>query len=168
METNGTEPITLADLKALHDQVQRRFGEALGYQWGRYEALGQRYDRVAYQKLRPAAEALASDLRGLLSATLERLQYCALRGATDVAGFDPVIVRNQAAQAAQAAANAMRPKETPVELVRRLADRGIMVQAEDGTLRVTPADALTEADRVVLTANKPALLETLGRSVAVL
>lgn len=59
------------------------------------------------------------------------------------------------------------PRVQPAELVQRFAARGVVIQALDGNLHVTPAEALTVADREVLAAHKSALLAVLAQPAAV-
>ena len=59
-----------------------------------------------------------------------------------------------------------RPRLSPAELVASFAARGVLIEAmPHGMLCVSPADALSDADRAVLLAYKPGILAALGAPV---
>lgn len=159
--------MTFGELRELHERVQARFREALNLHGARYEALGVRYDGVVYRKLRVEMAALGADLRALQDATDERLIYLAHRGATQAGAPDPWGAQAYSAMQTQFAT--MRPKMTPVELLLRFRDSGIVVVVDpEGNLRVSPANALTEADRAVLLDYKPEIVKALAAAEVVI
>ena len=75
---------------------------------------------------------------------------------------------NRAAEMAQNMSAIGRPRVSPAELVQQFAARGVVIQAKGGDLHVTPADALTDADRAVLAENKASILAALNRPAAII
>ena len=112
-----------------------------------------------------------ADLRELTTAPTETLAAMVRLGATSARcrphGSEVRDAADAAGLARAAALAGLMPRVQPGELVARFAARGVVVQAIDGSLHVTPADALTAADLDVLRAHKPAILEALDRPAAV-
>lgn len=165
----ATAPVTIGALVALHEKAQARLLSAHPETCAiTYPALRQRYDVVRARRQSREMQELAADLEAIIAAPTEACRAMWFRGAERIGGNNPLTERIMAEQAALVQQNAMRPQEHPVELVRRLASRGVMVQAADGDLHVSPAEMLSDADREVLVNNKAAILAALARPAAVL
>lgn len=120
---------------------------------------------VRAERVRQEAE-LRADLAAILDAPAEVLRRMAYMQATSVACRPPTPYRDMVEAAA--AVNAMRPQPSPAELVRQFAARGITITAQGGDLHVQPGDRLTEDDRALLLAEKPAILQALARPGVIL
>lgn len=113
--------------------------------------------------------AFETDMRGLLACTAERFAYCVRANATSPAGrsHDFELQRHRQEQELHSATVGL-PRVQPRELLARLANAGVIVQAIDGNLHVQPAELLSEADRGALTASKAAILDHLARPAEVI
>ena len=145
-----------------------------------YHLLLERQNRVAMgldmlnrPHITPAAlqalrDKFESDLRGILATDTATLRRMVMNSATSVACQSHIGEVQRERDAALAARNAQAmPRVQPAEIVQRFAARGMLVRAEDGNLHVTPAHALTAADRDMLRANKAAILDALAQPAVV-
>ena len=94
-----------------------------------------------------------ADLRAMLNASKLQLQGIVSMKAVSMSGQSPTSHLAALAQAETAQRNAAgMPRVQPAELLARFASQGVVIQALDGNLHVTPGDALTAVDREVLAA----------------
>lgn len=164
-------PPAPAALAALHRRVQEHLGGVLWDQpCAGYAPLEQRYQNTRWltgqEGARQQAE-LHRDLLAIADAPVETLKRMATMLAVTVACMPPTTPHAVAFEAL-AVANAMRPRPSAAELLRRFAAQGVTITALGDNLHVQPGDRLTEDDRALLRSQKPALLQELGRGGVVL
>lgn len=170
--------IAPGDLDGLHRAVQRRIGAELFLHVSdlAYRPLEARLRAVqaGLSSFDPAADraAMESDLRELLTVPTETLRRMVQNEALNAKCVPKAFAQSQALmQVAEHHRNLQeisRPKLSPADLIGHFATRGVMIRAKNGNLHVSPAAALSEADRALLLANKPAILEALSAAVAVI
>ncbi len=160
------------DVGTLHRLVQKRVAWVV-YSLNNdnfYAPLRERFEKARQGTLsrNPAQDlaALEADLKELLDAPEDVLRRMAFQGATSARCIPPVteaMLRTQAVADQQRRYNeSLHPRVSPAELVEQFASRGIVIEAgADGNLHVKPADRLTDADRRVLVANKPGIIQAL-------
>ena len=148
-------------LTVYHPLIERQHRLAMGVDM-------RNIPRVTRESLQALHDEFEVDLRAMLATDVESLRRMVMHGATRVGGISACDERAAAIQGMAAMTNARNlPRVQPSEVVQRFAARGVIVQALDGNLHVTPADVLTEADLGVLREHKAALLAVLARPAAV-